>query len=189
MKRALLVGIGGMVRTQQGTEGSMKKLDETCPPWGTGGLKQRIVQKWLDVVLDSYPPETSVLIKSTPDQFKNPAGSIIKKSIESLASQVLEGSDPGTGSGLDAATRALTDILSLRAVQDCTPSEAVRFIPALKGIVREIAGTDQAAPVEARIDELLLMAFDIYMERRELIFGLRVRELRGGMQRMAEGKE
>lgn len=89
----------------------------------------------------------------------------------------------------DTASLALTDILSVRAVQDFTPSEAVRFIPALKEIVREIAGEETTAPVEARIDELLLLAFDIYMERREKIFGLRVRELKSGIYHAKEEKE
>ncbi|HOD14397.1 MAG TPA: RsbRD N-terminal domain-containing protein [Spirochaetota bacterium] len=160
-------------------------------------IKQKniIVQKWLDAVIDSYQPETALFFNNNSNQFKNPAGILIKKSIETLALFVLKGSDPGggsdpgTGSDRDAATRALTDILSLRAVQDFSPSGAVDFIPALRGIVREVAGADAATQLEARIDELLLMAFDIYQERREKISGLRVRELRGGMLRAAEGKE
>jgi len=121
--------------------------------------------------MDSYPPETSLFLKSNNDRFKNPAGSLIKKSLETLASFALEGSDP------DTVTRALTDILSLRALQDFSPSDAVGFIPALRGIVREEAGEAAAAQIGPRIDEMLLMAFDVYMERREKIFLLRAREL------------
>ncbi len=169
----------------------MKKLDGISPLRGdalglskwTGSVKQEIAQKWLEAVLDGYPPETALFLKTNTDPFKNPAGSILKKSIESLAGQVLGDMDH------DTMYRALDDILAIRAVQDCSPSEAVRFIPALKGIVREFAGAEAAAPVEARIDGLLLLAFDIYMERREKIFGLRVRELCSGMSRAAGGKE
>jgi hypothetical protein len=145
--------------------------------------KQLIVQKWLEAALEGYQPETALFLKTNIDPFKNPAGSILKKSIESLASQVLEGMDH------DTISRALTDILSIRAVQDFSPSEAVGFIPALRGIVREVAGGDAATQLEARIDELLLMAFDIYMERREKIFGIRIRELRSGVFNAAEGTE
>jgi hypothetical protein len=139
--------------------------------------KSLIVQKWLSAVLDSYPPETALFLNNNSNQFKNPAGSLIKNSIETLALFVLGGSDPGEGSGRDAANRALTGILSLRAVQDFSPSGAVSFIPALRGIVREVAGDEAAAQAGLRIDELLLMAFDIYQERREKIFSLRAREL------------
>jgi hypothetical protein len=148
-------------------------------------VKQLIVQKWLDAILSGYQPETACFIKKNRDPFKNPVGSVLLKSLDSLAGLVLDGMDH------DLACGALTDILSVMAVQDFSPSEAVRFIPALRGIVRECAGAapDEAARCEARIDELLLLAFDIYMERREKIFGLRVREIRNGMFTSAEEKE
>jgi hypothetical protein len=147
--------------------------------------KEEIVQKWLDAVLSGYQPETARFIKKNRDPFKNPVGSVLHKSLDVLAGLVLDGMDH------DLACRALTDVLSVMAVQDFSPSEAVRFIPALRGIVREFAGAapDETALREARIDELLLLAFDIYMERREKIFGLRVREIRSGMFTTAEEKE
>ena len=147
--------------------------------------KKEIVQKWLDEVLSGYPAETASILKNNRDPFRNPVGSVLLKSLDTLAGLVLDGMNH------DLACGALTDILSVMAVQDFSPSEAVRFIPALRGIVRESGGAapDEAARQEARIDELLLLAFDIYMERREKIFGLRVREIRSGMFTSAEEKE
>ena len=156
-------------------------------------IKQKniIVQKWLDAVIDSYQPETALFFNNNSNQFKNPAGILIKKSIETLALFVLKGSDPGggsdpgTGSDRDAATRAPTDIL-LRAVQDFSPSGAVDFIPALRELCGRLPGGRCHAAWPALTS---CFSWRHLPERREKISGLRVRSCGGGMLRAAEGKE
>jgi len=71
----------------------------------------------------------------------------------------------------------------IRAVQEFSPSAAVGFVYALRGILREelaSAGLDAAghAAVESGVDRLALAAFDAYMKCREKIFEIRVREIR-----------
>jgi hypothetical protein len=90
----------------------------------------------------------------------------------------------------------LDPIVRIQAVQDFSPSEALSFIPFLKGIIKEeLKGENQGTRVveelmelETRIDRLTLLAFDLYMNCREKIYEIRLGELRnrsvGVMERM-----
>jgi hypothetical protein len=78
---------------------------------------------------------------------------------------------------------AIDGIVRIRAVQEFTPSAAVGFVYTLRGILREEladAALDPAghAALERGVDRLALVAFDVYMQCREKIFEIRVREIK-----------
>jgi hypothetical protein len=78
----------------------------------------------------------------------------------------------------------LDGIVRIRAVQDFTAGQAVAFIFLLKRVIREELkgevrvqpGGDGLAAVEERIDEMALLAFDLFMKCRERIYEIRVNE-------------
>ena len=103
---------------------------------------------------------------------------------------MLEGTEPNElGSALDRVIR-------VRAVQDFQPSAAVGFVFDLKDLLRESAGqsaVESLDELDRRIERLALRAFDVYMNCREEMWKIRLREIRnqsvGIMERVAEWRE
>ena len=145
-------------------------------------LKQKaaVLRNWFNLVVETYPADTSRFLKSQKDPFHNPVGSATKKGLEALFDEIIHGLDPET------AASFLDPILRIRAVQDFSPSRATGFILLLKTIIRDILKGSLQEPdilnellvLERRIDDLCLIGFDIYMKCREKIFQIQANEQR-----------
>lgn len=145
--------------------------------------KSAILGKWFDELLKTYPADTAPFLKSQKNRFINPVGSIIFRGMEKLFEKLLDGSDSDL---VSQAAPVLDSIIRIRAVQDISPSQAVSFILILKKVLREelkkdVPGEDRIAEdllaLESKIDALALLSFDIYMNCREKIYELKVKEL------------
>jgi hypothetical protein len=140
--------------------------------------KAAIVRKWFDLVILTYPTDTSNFLKTQKDPFANPVGQTVLRGLEALFDILLKGLDADTISSF------LDPIIRIRAVQDFTPSKAVAFIFSLKQVIRdhltkELKDASTALELlglESTIDDLALIAFDIYMECREKIYELKANE-------------
>jgi hypothetical protein len=133
--------------------------------------QEAIVERWLERTLKSYPAEMASFLGVEQDRFRNPAGYTLRESLAVLAEELLGTMERGRiASVLDAVVR-------LRAVQDFSPAEALRFLFELRAAVGEVQGT-VSDELQGRIDEMALMAFDQYMACREKIYTLRAKELR-----------
>lgn len=138
--------------------------------------KDNIIKMWLDLVLKSYPPDTAQFYKGQKDPFANPVGTTTRQGITKVFDEVIGNMDR------DVITAALNTIIRIRAIQNFSPSDALTFIIGLKKILRktlkkELMHSNQLAELtqlENRIDQLSLMAFDIYMQCREKIYELKV---------------
>lgn len=142
--------------------------------------KNTIVKQWFDRLMATYPADTAQFLRSQKDAFANPVGQNSLQSLEGLLDHILTDFNPQT------AKPIIDPIIRIRAIQDFTPSKAVRFVFDLKDIVRDIAAADQddrqsqraLADLDHRIDDLGLLAFDIYMQCREKIYDLKANEMR-----------
>lgn len=135
---------------------------------------ETILEQWFAQAIESYPRLTAQFLAAERDAFRNPVGHTLRESMAVLLQELL---------GDMKASRissALDGIVRIRAVQDFTPSQAVGFIFLLRSIVLG-AGPPRPAMVEARIDQLALMAFDHYMECREQIARVRANEAKRKM--------
>ena len=143
--------------------------------------RKAILGKWFDRVAESYPPETARFLKSQKDQFHNPVGSTVRKETAAIFDQLLTGSVSG-----QQMSTFVDRIVRVRAVQDFTPSQAVGFIFQLKQVIREVAGREahkqglheELLQMEDLIDQLGLMAFDIYGACRDKLNQIRMDEFR-----------
>jgi hypothetical protein len=140
-----------------------------------------IAAKWFARVSETYPLEVQSLLRREGDRFANPVGSAVQECLDGLVGELAEEGDP-------EKIRSLLDgVLRIRAVQDFSPSRALVFLPLLKGVLKEEIGEEvrrnglyeEWLELESRIDDFLLLAFDLYTECREKIYQLRNRELRG----------
>jgi hypothetical protein len=141
--------------------------------------RSSILQRWFDLTLETYPPEAQNFLGGEGDPFANPTGSTIRNGLEDIYRELLEGGDSQMGPFLEG-------IVKIRAIQDFSPSVAIAFLPFLKQVIREEVGKEvrenrlfgEIWELEARIDRLTFRAFDLYMECREKLYRIRIKELK-----------
>jgi len=142
--------------------------------------KAAILRKWFDLILETYPADTSSFLKKQKNQFSNPVGHAISEGIEGVFEGLLEEADSVR------VTPFLDNIIRVRAVQDFTPAEAIGFIFSLKRAVmeslqreiREQQMYDELLRLDSRIDDLARVSFDIYMKCREQVYELKANEVK-----------
>lgn len=161
------------------------------------GRKGDVLSQWLARTLHTYPEHTSRFLHREQDRFHNPVGHTFKAALAALFDELLGGMNAGR------ITDVLDGIVRIRAVQDFTPSQAIGFLFLLKGIFRDAlhsppdpplaprprstrgedegeggSGPDPLTDLEDRIDEMALLAFDVYMRCRERLYEVRANEAR-----------
>ncbi|MBW1888153.1 MAG: RsbRD N-terminal domain-containing protein, partial [Deltaproteobacteria bacterium] len=148
--------------------------------------RSTIVKRWLDQILDTYPAETYKFLKKQKNQFANPVGYTLSEEIDHLYGELLQGVDS------DRTTPILDGIIRIRAVQDFSPSQAVGFIFLLKGVIRERLKTEirdnrlsyELTMFESGIDDLALLAFEVYMRCREKLYEIRAKKKKNQVYRL-----
>ncbi len=144
--------------------------------------RARILDEWFDAVLATYPADAARFLMAEKDRFANPVRHTILQGLEGILGKIVEGRE-----GEDGVNDFLDHVIRIRSVQDFSPSEALAFIFALKGVLRKTLQREireqrlygEMLELESRIDGLALRAFDVYMRCREQIYELRVKEVKG----------
>ena len=142
--------------------------------------KAVIAKKWFDLTTQTYAADTAEFLKSQSDPFANPVGNAILTGINGLLDQLIHCMDP------KMITSHLDPIIRIRAAQNFTPSQATAFVLSLKTILRQYLAkelqdsrvAEELVIFESKIDQLCLMAFDVYMQCREKIYQIRANETR-----------
>jgi hypothetical protein len=140
--------------------------------------KGDIVKRWFEQVIQTYPESTKKFLSDERDPFHNPVGHTMQEGLSDLFNGLIQSID------LASLTPVLDGIVRIRAVQDYTAGQAIAFPFLLKQIIRtELAAdvprySDELVALEARIDELALLAFDIFMRCREQVYEIKVNEIK-----------
>ena len=143
--------------------------------------KDVIIKQWLAAAIDTYPADTSKFMKRQKDPFANPVGNTLSVNLGPLFDELLNDMD------YKAITSYLDPILRVRAVQPIlSTSQSIGFIFLLKAAIRESLKKELSDKnilkeflyFESKIDELILIAFDIYLKCREKVFGIKANEER-----------
>lgn len=152
--------------------------------------KTAILDRWSELILETYPVDSRKFFRAQQDRFANPVGANIREGIEGLFDGLLKGIDTQSGdfSGF------LDQVIRIRAVQEFSPAKAVGFVFFLKTAIRQVLDQElqskeafQALLVlESRIDGMALLAFNVYMQCRETLFEVRVNEIRSRVSRILE---
>jgi len=138
--------------------------------------KAELLERWFERVIAAYPEETARFLQRKRDRFENPIGATIRESLD----QCIDGLTAERPA--DELASTLFPLIKILAVQEFPPSRALRFLFLLKDLARELLA-DQAAEEElARfghtMDELSLVAFDLYARSREQVFQLRINDVK-----------
>ncbi len=150
--------------------------------------REVILRRWFDVIIKTYPEETSRFLQKEKDQFANPVGHAISEGISGVYEQLFGEIQP------EEVTPFLDRVIRIRAIQEFTPSQAIGFMFLLKDVIRQELGEEiqkagiakQLVEIESKIDKLALMAFDIYMQCREKIYELKATEMRNMTYKLLE---
>jgi RsbT co-antagonist protein rsbRD N-terminal domain len=128
-----------------------------------------IAEQWFAQTVESYPDMTAHFLATEKDPFRNPVGHALRNGMVALVQELLGEMQR------NKIAPALDGIIRIRALQDVAPSEAVGFVFLLRPI---LLGSNPARPamLEARIDQLALIAFDHYMACREDLARVRANE-------------
>lgn len=142
-----------------------------------------ILEAWRRRIFKTYAGPTADFLAKGGDRFRNPAADAIRRGTEETLAAFF------AKAPREELARALDGIVRLRAVQDFPPSGAVGFVFALKDAVREAAGADAAAALAGRIDDLALVAFDVYAACRQRIADIRVAEAKARLGQLLKRAE
>ncbi|MEK6682615.1 MAG: RsbRD N-terminal domain-containing protein [Nitrospirota bacterium] len=142
--------------------------------------KSAILKRWFDEIVSTYPDATSSFLKTQDDPFANPVGQTILHGIDGLFDELLKDTDS------NEMPSFLDNIIRIRAVQGFTPSQSTAFTIFLKKVIREELKDEikedqlynDLAALEARIDKMALLSFDIYMKCRETLYEIKANEVK-----------
>lgn len=142
--------------------------------------KSQIVARWINLLFDSYPPETAIFLKKEKDNFDNPIGHGISRGLNELFETLVQEMER------EQILNALDEVIRIRALQSCPPSQALAFIFLLKNLVREELAEElekqnlmeELQELDSRIDGLSLLGFDVYTRRREKLQEMRINEVK-----------
>ncbi len=142
--------------------------------------KKTILERWFDKLLQSYPEESSNLLRKNKNMFSNPMQTFNRDMGLLFDELILHESDP------EKLTLLLDNMVRIRAVQDFSSSQAVSFIFSLKEVIQdelfenihENGMVRELFEFESRIDQLALLGFDVFMKCRERIYELKANELK-----------
>ncbi|MCX6007031.1 MAG: RsbRD N-terminal domain-containing protein [Chloroflexi bacterium] len=142
--------------------------------------KSKILHRWLDLVLDTYPPETARFLKDEKDRFANPVAFTVKCNLELLLDDLMNNPCEKT------VMPHLEEIIKIRAVQDFTPFQAVSFVVLLKeAIANELKVQIKTKEIyaellklESEIDKLSGISFNVYSACKDSIYQIRIKELK-----------
>lgn len=134
--------------------------------------KRAIAQEWVTLTLQTYPSQSMQFLLQETDCFRNPIGHTLKEGIPLLVDELLGDMNS------EKVRQTLEGIVRIRAVQNFSAREAVGFVFLLKKILQEDLTTDPAIrrELDRRLDELVLAAFDLYVQCREQIYDIQVSE-------------
>ncbi len=154
-------------------------------------LKDRrtaILKRWRDSLTSAYPLQGAQFLSGQKDRFANPVGHAFKTGLEELFDGLLARADAET------LEKALDRILAVRAVQDFTAAQAVGFVFHLKNCIREELKEElhdmerlaEYVEFSGTIDGMALLAFNVYMKRRDKLHDLRATEVSQRMRKFID---
>ncbi len=143
------------------------------------GRKKDILKKWQQEIFQIYPADSIRFLTSESDQFANPVGHSVREHTETLLSGIMSEDEILA----EKYTPILDEMIRIRAVQDFSPSRALKYLYDLKKVISgqldDAETSDNNTYCELvnlykRIDDVIMIAFDIYSKCREKLFEIKV---------------
>jgi len=130
------------------------------------------------MMLEAYPSNSASFLKEHNNQFANPIGHTLSRSIEGIFEELVNEAD------FDKVSPLIDDIVRISAIQEIKPSQALALFFILKKVIRRELGKEisenrlesELAALDVTIDAFALFSFDLYLKCREKLYELRANE-------------
>ncbi len=140
--------------------------------------KTIILDRWLDRVLEDYPPDTQRFFRENKGPYSNPIGYTLRRGMEGIIDQVLR------PVSIEEDRVILEPVMKIRAVENLPPSQGARFILPLREVLSDVVKEEMRKDLlgqewldlNSRINQLALLGINLYSECREKVNQLRTRE-------------
>ena len=150
--------------------------------------KNEILDRWLEIILETYPERTAQFLQGETNPFANPVGASMKACATALLDHIINTDSP------EAIAASLDKFIRIQAVQDFSPSKAVAFIFFLKQALRDVLAEELSSAAawselhvfDSATDTVSLLAFDSYMRHREKVWSIKAGELRDRSKKFFE---
>ena len=137
-----------------------------------------MVNKWLEAAIATYPEDTASFLKRQKDRFANPVGATLSRELNTIFEELLQETSS------DQLPHSVDAVVRVRAVQSFSPSQALQVFTDLKdilrreldGAVRENGWQTEYRELEDKVDQLVMLAFDIYVKCKEQLWELKARQ-------------
>lgn len=142
--------------------------------------KPQILSKWKSAALTSFANHDGLKGRKPQGRFSDPIDYVVEKSTGDIFECLIK---PENNVNLHDS---LQEICRLIAIQENSPSEALNFIFELKQIIRDELQTEidldhwamEIWNLDKYIDQIGLLAFNIYSDCRAQIYELRIDEIK-----------
>ncbi len=136
-----------------------------------------ILHTWLRMIYEPFGAGVSTPRADGGDRFTDPVGYTISRNAAFILNALIQGDDP------EASRVYLETIIKIRAVQDLTHQQAVRFMSDLKTAIRsqvtnetmKLEPAEEVRELDKRIDRLGHVADEIYIEKKRQIRELAIK--------------
>jgi hypothetical protein len=140
--------------------------------------KTIILDRWLDRILEDYPPHSQAFFRENKSPYSNPVGFTLRRGMEETMDQILRPMQ------VEDARAILEPVMKVRAVENLPPARRLRFILPLREVLDEIMregerkdlGGQDWTELNIRINRLALLGLELYSECREKVNQLRIKE-------------
>ena len=140
--------------------------------------RSSILKAWFNRTISSYPEDTKQFLRRQRDAMANPVGAGFRDGLERVLDCLIRQASQ------DEFKKVLDKMVRIRAVQNFSPSQALAFIPEIKGIVHEAVasaakGQDlsrELASFDSAVDTVLLWAMDCYAACRQDLSEIRIKD-------------
>ena len=129
-----------------------------------------IVEAWFSKAIGIYPESVRDGLMQASDRFLNPVACGLRESLGVLASEMAGDMDP------NAIIAAMDGIIRIRAVQQCSPDEAIAFASVLGDVIREQHAEALFPDSEQRVRRLADYARQQYAACRKDVTRIRQRQ-------------
>lgn len=150
--------------------------------------KRAIAQEWLALTFQTYPSQSLQFLLHEMDCFQNPVGHTLREGIPLLVDELVGDMNS------ERVRQALEGIVRIRAVQNFSARETVGFVFLLREILQKESAAEGVVrhELDGRLDEMILAAFDLYVQCRNQICDIQVSEAKrrvGLLERIYSGVE
>ncbi len=146
-----------------------------------------LLSKWIGDFLSHHGIGAVGVSRTVNDQFLNPVGHTVKAAI-TIIYQATIGEDIDS----DELKKSVYELVRIQAVQALSPAQALLPIVQLKThlytlLEKQIKSSDDFVEYKTmadRLDTILLMAFDMYAQDKEVLYKVRVQELKSAQSQI-----